>query len=823
MTNAVSHNGGKNQTNLNFLQTAGDYPFINCLKTGQFWGRTSGNLPVTPDIVDANGYPTSLPSGVSTVFYVPTARDRPSVNGNKYVITWTGNGTISCVFNNTLVSGSLTGSGGSGRYVFTTTDFRFDLRITALPVTNLACYHIDDEPDYLAGEIFSSKFKAKIIEGGIGVIRFLNWQQHNVSNVASWSDRKPVGYVVYNDVEARASIYAGATTNVANAYTTASFPSIHSSDGTAWTSGGPKDKDLVSVLFNASATQSGTCSLDIGNTGSPINILNEYCNALSSNTNTYPIGATFQSFGTLFYDAALGAWVKMGGDAAFESKGIYNGVPIEVCLRLCSEVGAHPHFVAPFFSVTPATDFNRQLAIYCRDNSPSWLKPRFEGPNELWNIGTAYALGTNYARKIANGVYGWPTSANDDINNWYGKVMSTMGQDIYSVYSNDTTKFALICGVQTGFGDTAPNRATHDPRMTAVRYLSQTAQSGYSLTASKNYITHVCVALYVSPGIYSEASEATMGLAYAAKQFTASISGTTLTVTDVLSNLQTPFAVGDYIYGNSAFQNGAGTIAGTRIAALTASTTPQTITGITQANPAVVTITTPPADGTKIYIAGAATSGMTQLADGWYTARNPSGGTFQLYSFGNSAVNSSAYTAYSGSGATAQPVGTYTINYSQTVASGQMTGCADPSQLDSYVDALITGGTHGAPIPLINTLYQNWKAWAVSWIPTVKYTGYEGGYSPDTGGGATSLTNRLRVASKNSPRLAQYMLLNLSNFEAVGSEFPATGYNFSGNADVFAQPLDAWAVLNGIYQPDPPQWVAFKNYQAGKKRLIAKA
>lgn len=829
MTNATSHNGGKLQINLNFLQTAGDYPFINVIKTGQFWTRTSGNFPVEPDKFDSDGYPTSLPSGLSTLFYIPTARDRPSANGNTYVITWTGNGTISLQFQNTAVSGSTTGSGGSGRYVFTTTAFRCDLRITALPVTNLAMYHIDDEADYLAGEVFSSHFKQKLIEGGFGVIRFLNWQQHNVSNVTNWWSRKPLNYSIYNDHEVRSSIYAGITTNTGNAYVTAGFPSIHSSDGTAWTSGGPKDKDLVHVIFNASATQSGTCSIDIGNTGSPINILNEYCGTLASNTNTYPIGNTFQSLATLFYDAAIGSWVKMGGDAGFESKGILNGVPVELYFRLCAEIGAHPHVIVPYLSGTPMTDFVTQLATYCRDNYNGdnskpcpWMVLRLEGPNELWNF-AAFALDASYARKVANGSYGWPTSSNDDIHNWYGKVMSTAGQDLYSVYSNDTSKFAFLCGVQTGWGDTSPNRATHDPRMTSVRYLSQVAQSGYSLTAAKNYITEVTVALYVTPTYYSEATETAMGLAYAAKQFTASISGTTLTVTDILSNLQTPFAVGDYIYGNSAFQNGAGTLPGTRITALSAGTTPQAITSITQANPAVVTITTPPADGTKIYIKDAATNGMTQLADGWYTCRNPSGGTFQLYSFTNSAVNSSAYSSYDGSGATAQPIGSYTINYSQTVASGQMTGCADPSQLDSYVDSLISGGTHGYSISQVNTAYIGWKSWAAGHGIT-KMCGYEGGFSPDTDGVSPALTNRLRVAAKESRRLAQYTLLNFANFDAVGGIYPCGGYNFTGNADISARPLDAWSVLNGIYQtPDPPQWTANKLYQAGKRRLIAKA
>ena len=101
----------------------------------------------------------SLPHPIGTVFYVPTQASRP---GN-YVIKWTGNGTIALSMNNTQVSGSLIGSGGGGRYEFSTTDFRFDVRIAALPVTNLMVYHIADETALVTnGEVFGVKFSAAV-------------------------------------------------------------------------------------------------------------------------------------------------------------------------------------------------------------------------------------------------------------------------------------------------------------------------------------------------------------------------------------------------------------------------------------------------------------------------------------------------------------------------------------------------------------------------------------------------------------------------------------------------------------------------------------
>lgn len=80
------------------------------------------------------------------------------------------------------------------------------------------------------------------------------------------------------------------------------------------------------------------------------------------------------------------------------------------------------------------------------------------------------------------------------------------------------------------------------------------------------------------------------------------------------------------------------------------------ITGITQANPAVVTSTSHGfSNGDKVYVTGV--SGMTDVNNRWFTVANVTANTFEL-----SGVNSSAYAAYT-SGGTAGEIVELATNY----------------------------------------------------------------------------------------------------------------------------------------------------------------
>jgi hypothetical protein len=144
-TPAARFNGGRSQVNLNFLQSGGDFPFLNCLKSAQTWSLIDNSGTPDPSTLDSDGYPTRITNGgVYTVFFVPSQAARP---GN-YVITWDGNGTIFCGMSNNPVSGSKSSRSGNGRYVFSTTDSRFSVGISSTGnprITNLRVFHSSDE------------------------------------------------------------------------------------------------------------------------------------------------------------------------------------------------------------------------------------------------------------------------------------------------------------------------------------------------------------------------------------------------------------------------------------------------------------------------------------------------------------------------------------------------------------------------------------------------------------------------------------------------------------------------------------------------------
>lgn len=492
---AQRFNGGRSQVNFNFLQIGGDYPFLNCLKNAQAWTLIDNSGPPEPNTLDSDGYPLSISGGgVFTVFDVPTQANRPG----RYVITWDGNGTIFCGMSNTAVSGSKTSTNGVGRYVFSTTDARFSVGITAVGsprISNLQVFHIDDEAALNAGEVFGARFKQRLAEANFGVIRFLNWQVGNTTNVTTWATRKPQTYVYYSGTELRGIIYAGRTTNVGNAYA-ATLPDFRL-----------EDKATVSVKFNASCN--GPCTLNVNGTGN-INILNAYANALM--TSNYPIGNSWQSIATLVYDATLNAWIKQGGDAALGSVGLQNGCPPELMLRLCAEIGAHPYFVTPALAIDPATDYMPSLAAYCRANGPAWMVPRYEGPNETWNNASGF-FSTGYAKSKA-AAYGW----GQDHHNWYGKAMSVLGQAISAAYAGDRTRYQVLCGVQTATGVTSGGTVSSNPRLASTKYIAQSAppQAPYTKSPASDWVTHVCCAQYFTPSDYASASETSAAANFAA-------------------------------------------------------------------------------------------------------------------------------------------------------------------------------------------------------------------------------------------------------------------------------------------------------------------
>lgn len=81
--------------------------------------------------------------------------------------------------------------------------------------------------------------------------------------------------------------------------------------------------------------------------------------------------------------------------------------------------------------------------------------------------------------------------------------------------------------------------------------------------------------------------------------------------------------------------------------------TPLVITGVSQANPAVVTITGHGySNGNEVYISGVV--GMTQLNNRWFKVASVAANTFALQNMASVNLNSTAYTAYSSAGTAAK-------------------------------------------------------------------------------------------------------------------------------------------------------------------------
>ena len=95
--------------------------------------------------------------------------------------------------------------------------FNVQILVTGRPyVKNIRVCHEDDEAALDAGQVFGTRFKQLMSK--FGVIRFLDWQYSNTTNLSKWSERKPVDYYSYNPNHFPRALMAGMTTSVGDAY-----------------------------------------------------------------------------------------------------------------------------------------------------------------------------------------------------------------------------------------------------------------------------------------------------------------------------------------------------------------------------------------------------------------------------------------------------------------------------------------------------------------------------------------------------------------------------------------------------------------------------
>lgn len=474
----MAHNGGKLQLNLSFPNSSRDYVFLNLLKHTGGWFNT----PAVTNF-NAQGYPTSGTPGCQIP--IPSQAIRP---GN-YVVRWDGTHSISmgAAPTNTITPVEGSQSSGSHRFVFTPASDAvvvvLNLGSISVPSTEIAVVHEDDETLYDAGQTFGVKFLERMAEMNPGVIRFMDWQEINFTNVAKWSDRKPVDHYSYTSQERRQSVYAGTTTNDGNDFTV-------DFDGFVLTHGAQ-----VAVTFNADA-DAASSTLNVEGTGAKT-ILSNAGNSLGPSL--YPNSG---AYGLCSYDEEFDAWLKTGGDDSGNFI-LRNGAPIEVIVELCNLVNVHPWVNIPPYALDKPSDYATGLATYLRDNLNAGLVPRYEAGNEPWNAAAGFLVYAFAAAK-SNAVWG----ISNEYKDWQGRALSRLGQDISAVYGGDRSRYHVVCGLRTNASVENQTDILDSPR-----YVLDDGDP------ASDWVTHLAMTNYFNAtGTYGTSAESDLANSYDAAE-----------------------------------------------------------------------------------------------------------------------------------------------------------------------------------------------------------------------------------------------------------------------------------------------------------------
>lgn len=834
-----------------------------------------------------------------------------------------------------------------GRYVFSGVGTGNVQRVGVqtngtVPITNMRLLYDADEAAYNAGQVFQPIFLSWLRNGNIGVIRFLNYQLGNTSNVARWADRKPVSYFSYAADQMDPTKWVTSVSSAANGQDMtgtlasvgtgtptdrtiiqlkaagAAISAVNWSGGTVTiTTASPHgltvgasylanisgltptayNQNIIAItvidasnfsyalasnpgaasgsgVFTALNTQSITLSSGIGSDlvatcASPCGLSNGDRVQISSTSsapptvngfnlsqgstlfvvsaaaNTFKIassaggsalqlaasgsgsmsftrmptltlnggaatigicastgGALSSGFAnnirpatsviTLVYDAQFGCWIK--GQVQNTSQGIVNAMPVEIMLEMAKQAGAHPYFVTPYLAADPISDWNSSLAAYIKANAPSWMIPRIEGPNELWN---AAFVQTGYAYNRGD-LYGW---GHTQYNDWYGLVMSNIGQAWAGVYnvSNLGTTYHVLAGIQSVTAASGVP-TSNAPRLTSAKYVagSPSPPAGYTATAACNYVSAVAMAQYQTPTAYKTNSSALWAFNWFLSGYTdatqlANYVDTLLNTTasnqgGTLADLavawypnartwqQTYAPAGaacggvgkvSYLMGYEGGFSYTGSIpTASSVTAGGGTNISSAVTAITNANPAQVTIgatTLPWTNGQSV-----TGTGNPPLAVGMYVCFTGLTGSYVAFNFATSAA------CYQIASVVDAVNGIFTISLDTSAATGSSTGTA-----------FYAGDAAGTLANSSNSIYRAYMQGPTGVKAAAGMQGYTSGGSYS--GGA--------------------LHGNMDNFKAAGGTYPSQ-FQFGGTDNL-------WSVIDPdifISQtPQPPIWLGIKN------------
>lgn len=172
-------------------------PFLDVFKTarewtghlpGQYGGVTYAQLQ-TRGLLDANGWPTEIPAGIShigTVILTDLPAAMTSATGT-YRLTYDGEGEL-------RINGASNIRYGDGIVTF---DYKptgsgavfIDIMATdpADHLRNISVVHADNAAAFAAGEVFDPDFLGKIDD--MRALRFMDWMRTNDSSQSAWANR----------------------------------------------------------------------------------------------------------------------------------------------------------------------------------------------------------------------------------------------------------------------------------------------------------------------------------------------------------------------------------------------------------------------------------------------------------------------------------------------------------------------------------------------------------------------------------------------------------------------------------------------------------